>query len=393
MSRVERVRADTTLPEHLNDFSSEEGGAFSSVTDPLARPLVVAVAIDSDVTPELLTATGDEFLSEGPAQEIDAALAFAAVEPLRFSPPLLNASPVAPATRYASVEIWRPPRHLPAAGIAVSACTLLALLLVVDAPGWIRSTSDRPPVPSMPASEPPAIALPQPAPLAPLPAGVAAQAPRPIGSVPSERATSRHAAPAQSPRLPAETRVARGLSPLKATPLASREVIVEPPPSPQVLPVEPRAPVNAAPPIAAPPLDVPTAVRPSIAAAPRSETTRPEATRPEAASSSDANLIGGVLNRYRGAFSVLDATAARTVWPSVDHRALERAFAQLDEQEIAFDACQIDIDGVRAAAKCRGRARYVAKVGSRSPHTAERQWDFRLQKVDDRWIIEGVATR
>ena len=47
----------------------------------------------------------------------------------------------------------------------------------------------------------------------------------------------------------------------------------------------------------------------------------------------------------------------------------------------------------RAAAKCRGSARYVPKVGSRSPQTAARQWDFRLQKVDDRWIIEGVATR
>ena len=314
MSHVERVRADTKLPQHLNDFLSEEG-AFQAVNDPPARPMVVPVAIGHDVTPALATATGDEFLSEGPVKEIDAALALPAVQPPRLS---------------------GPPRHIPAASIAVSACALLALLLVPDVPGWIRSTPDRPPTPGTPESEPAAIALPQAAPFAPLPAGVAAQPLRPIESVPSEPATSRPSAPAaEAPRLPAET-----------TRLPSRELIVEPPPGTQALPVEPRATINVVPPITARPLDVPTAVRPAIPEAAPPEMARPEATGPEAASSSDANLIGGLLNRYRGAFSALDAAAARSVWPNVDHRALERAFAQLDEQAIAFDACQIDVDGV-----------------------------------------------
>ena len=209
MSRIERARADTILPEHLNDFSSEEGAAFPAVSDPTA---LVSFAIGYDDTLPQLAATGDEFLSEDPDEEIAAALAFAAVDTLRFSPPFVSASPVVPATR----KTWSPPRHIAAASIAMSACALLALLLVADVPGWIRSTSDGPPAPSMPASEPPAIAVLQAAPFAPLPAGVAAQAPRPIEAVPSKRATSRQAARALAPRRPAETRVARGRSPLKA---------------------------------------------------------------------------------------------------------------------------------------------------------------------------------
>jgi hypothetical protein len=130
------------------------------------------------------------------------------------------------------------------------------------------------------------------------------------------------------------------------------------------------------------PVDEGTSVRPPA-----------EPARTEAPRTTDTSQINGLLNRYRGAFNTLDAAAARSVWPTVDHRALDRAFAQLEQQEIAFDDCQIDVEGIRAAATCRGVARFVPKVGSRNSQAASRQWRFSLQKVDDGWIIDAVETR
>ena len=111
------------------------------------------------------------------------------------------------------------------------------------------------------------------------------------------------------------------------------------------------------------------------------------------AAPNETDKIGGVLTRYRGAFNALDSSAARGVWPTVDERALDRAFARLEQQEVAFDRCDIDVAGVHAAARCTGSARYVPKVGSRTPQTTTREWRFNLQKVDDRWVIEDVDAR
>ena len=107
----------------------------------------------------------------------------------------------------------------------------------------------------------------------------------------------------------------------------------------------------------------------------------------------EADQISGVLTLYRSAFNALDSAAARRVWPSVDERALDRAFAGLQQQDVAFENCQIDVAGVRAAARCNGVARYVPKVGSRNPQTLAREWKFALQKVDDRWVIDAVDAR
>jgi len=148
----------------------------------------------------------------------------------------------------------------------------------------------------------------------------------------------------------------------------------------QVLPLEPVQ-VNLAPPPPPPPV-VARAVSDSAGPAPT-----------PLAAANETDKIGGVLSRYRGAFNALDSSAARGVWPSVDARALDHAFARLQQQEVAFDRCDIDVEGVRAAARCTGSARYVPKVGSRTPQTAAREWRFNLQKVDDRWVIEDVDAR
>ena len=99
------------------------------------------------------------------------------------------------------------------------------------------------------------------------------------------------------------------------------------------------------------------------------------------------------LDRYRDAFSSLDASSAKSVWPAVDERMLERAFNQMTTQRFTFDSCSIDVTGARATASCRGRAQVGPKVGSRTPRVETRQWTCTLRRADRDWAIESVDSR
>jgi hypothetical protein len=107
----------------------------------------------------------------------------------------------------------------------------------------------------------------------------------------------------------------------------------------------------------------------------------------------DETLVSSVLDRYARAYDALDASAAREVWPTVDERALARAFAGLESQHVSFDDCSIDVRGETANASCRGLASYVGKVGSRAPRTEPRQWTFELRRDGAAWKIESAQTR
>jgi hypothetical protein len=103
--------------------------------------------------------------------------------------------------------------------------------------------------------------------------------------------------------------------------------------------------------------------------------------------------VQSVIDRYRQAFDALDASAVAGFWPTVDSRALSRAFAQLDSQQLHFDRCDIQLAGTRAFASCRGYAQLVRKAGSQDPRTESRQWTFTLGEVKDQWVILGVDAR
>jgi hypothetical protein len=77
----------------------------------------------------------------------------------------------------------------------------------------------------------------------------------------------------------------------------------------------------------------------------------------------------------------------------VDERNLNRAFERLEQQDVSFDGCQIDVHDARAVATCNGTARYVPRVGSRTPRVDRRQWRFNLVKVRDEWLIGAVEAR
>lgn len=136
---------------------------------------------------------------------------------------------------------------------------------------------------------------------------------------------------------------------------------------------------------------------PASSAAPTSAPPPPPAagapTSAVPAASATAADIHNVLTRYANAYSDLDAAAVRDVWPSVDARALTRAFRSLEEQEIAFDSCDIDANGTRATASCGGTMRYVPRIGNRDPRTERRRWQFTMRRVGDRWLIDTVQSR
>jgi hypothetical protein len=118
----------------------------------------------------------------------------------------------------------------------------------------------------------------------------------------------------------------------------------------------------------------------------------PEAPAPVVARS-EPNDIQQALDHYRHAYQRLDAGAAQTVWPSVDVRALARAFDTLASQELVFEACLFDIAGEAATAQCRGTSTYTPKIGNHRPRLEPRQWTFRLRKEAEGWKIQSAQVR
>ena len=137
---------------------------------------------------------------------------------------------------------------------------------------------------------------------------------------------------------------------------------------------------------ALPPASAPLAAAPAVAAA----VAAIPIPRPE---SGDQTRVAAVLNQYARAYGQLDAGAAREVWPTVNERALARAFAGLASQDVAFDDCQIDVIGTRANASCRGKASYVGKIGSGEQRTEARTWRFELRRDGEAWKIENAEAR
>ena len=98
-------------------------------------------------------------------------------------------------------------------------------------------------------------------------------------------------------------------------------------------------------------------------------------------------VVRDVLDRYASAFERLDVRAAKAVRPTLDDRALQRAFEQLDAQQVRFASCSYSITERDANARCRGSATYRPKVGRRVVHVTGREWTFNLSKDDGGWQI------
>jgi len=101
----------------------------------------------------------------------------------------------------------------------------------------------------------------------------------------------------------------------------------------------------------------------------------------------DEETVLRVLHDYTRAFERLDVRAAKAIFPAVNDRLLQRAFEQLDGQELRFASCGVLVSGHEANARCRGEATYRPKVGSRVLRLTEREWNFNLSRDNDTWQI------
>lgn len=163
---------------------------------------------------------------------------------------------------------------------------------------------------------------------------------------------------------------------------------------------------RGAPPIAPPPAVSPAAADPSpaVAASPAAERPAPPpveaaapAPRPPATAAIPVSDDGGVrraLRAYQVAYERLDAAAAAEVYPTVDRRALARAFDGLRSQRIEFERCDVAMGEGTARATCSGRAAFVPRVGSQAPRVESRTWTFVLRRSGEDWqITSALADR
>jgi hypothetical protein len=259
-------------------------------------------------------------------------------------------------------------------------------------------------------SEPPRVEAPVASEVVPSPSGAVRGTPSSRARdtnarrIPSVLAPSASRAGSAAARLP-QPRGTVGIDPSVGAPTAPAQkpvAVVEPlsPPIPSVTAAT-RAP-DAVTSTASPP-----ALDPSPAAAgPRAEASSPAetlrsaptevpvnvATRPTRRDL-DTRAIENVLGQYRRAFNTLDASAAAAVWPTVNEKTLLRAFERLDAQDVSFESCAIEVGGVHAEASCAGTARYIPKVGSRTPRAEARRWRFILRRTGDGWVIQQIEAR
>jgi hypothetical protein len=106
----------------------------------------------------------------------------------------------------------------------------------------------------------------------------------------------------------------------------------------------------------------------------------------------DRVAIRAALSRYEAAYNRLDVNAVRSVWPSLDQRALARAFDNLNAQRVSLQACNVDVSGNTARANCSGNASWTPKVGG-GERSAARKWTFDLSDSDEGWRIVHVQAR
>jgi hypothetical protein len=125
---------------------------------------------------------------------------------------------------------------------------------------------------------------------------------------------------------------------------------------------------------------------------PRSETPDDRVTPARDLLSNDG--IADVLMRLETAYEKRDAKLAKAVWPTVNERALARAFDGLRSQSVTFDRCKLNVSGASGEVECRGVTTYVPRVGLQYERSESRQWRIRVQRGGgDRWVITSAAAR
>jgi hypothetical protein len=113
---------------------------------------------------------------------------------------------------------------------------------------------------------------------------------------------------------------------------------------------------------------------------------------PTARRTDTLGAVRATLARYEAAYSALNVSAARAIWPGVDERALSRAFDGLASQRVALDKCDVMVSGPNAHATCTGSAEWTPKVGG-VQRRRNRRWAFDLTNAGGIWQIVRAEAR
>ena len=187
-----------------------------------------------------------------------------------------------------------------------------------------------------------------------------------------------------------------------AAPSRPRAAVSTPVNAARHVPAEPTAdrtlsPATPPPAVLSPTTNVPAGITVTeVAPAPRPAPESPEPETPAAVVNravvmTDRAAVRRTLQEYEDAFEDLDVTAAAVVWPSVDRRALSRAFATLKSQGLHFEECDIAVVESNATASCHGTVEFVRRVGRSEPLTSHQRWIFKMRKFGTDWMIEQVT--
>jgi hypothetical protein len=167
---------------------------------------------------------------------------------------------------------------------------------------------------------------------------------------------------------------------------SGRSAANAPPPGP----ITPTSPVRAVEPAPSPapsaPPPAPTAPPPAPAAAPPPATpARPP--EPAAPSPLEARApIRNVIQDYADAYSRLDSSAVKRVFPSINERALASGFSGLKSQIVHVLNEQFQsLTDSEATVSCTWDVNFVPKVGGQQHDT--RTITLRLQKTNSGWVI------
>lgn len=105
----------------------------------------------------------------------------------------------------------------------------------------------------------------------------------------------------------------------------------------------------------------------------------------------EETAVLGTVQEYERAFEQLDVNATAELWPSVDRRALGRAFSALKSQELALESCAVVLADTTATVRCHGTSQYVVKIGGAGARTGRFEWIFRMRKLGNLWKIDGLT--
>jgi hypothetical protein len=107
----------------------------------------------------------------------------------------------------------------------------------------------------------------------------------------------------------------------------------------------------------------------------------------------ESTALARVLGHYEQAYDRLDAPGAAAVWPSVDSRALARAFARLQSQDLDFGNCTFAVSVSDAAARCAGILRYARRIGDTTLKTERHVWTIEFARAGESWQIVRITAQ